>query len=225
MKKIGIVAVTSAALLLPSLGAAGRLDGEFGIRQADAPDSTNEACVDASGDDFSLFGRVFGNASGCEVEIRYDADLPHKASAKALKGNKTEGSVKISQTIFVGARVIIREPGAGDTCDDALEMFSSNEGEVEKCKASGSVKGTSVPEPADDTVSSGRISFSCDLGEAGASLDTDLVTENIQPPSQAQFDVVVAAFEGRKDVKLANKGRLKIKMKGVPDDTPVACVF
>jgi hypothetical protein len=221
MKKIGIVAVASAALLLPSVGfaGAGRLDGEFGIRQADAADMTNEACVDAAGDDFSLFGRAFGSASGCEVEIRYDAGLPHKASAKALKGNKTAGSVKISQSIFVQASVIIGEPGpATTTCDDALEMLASNLGEVEKCKASGSVKGTSVAD-ADDTVSSGRMSFSCDLGEAGANLDTDLVMTNIQPPSPAQMDVVAAAFEGRKDVKLGNNGRLKIKMKGVPDET------
>ena len=134
--------------------------------------------------------------------------------------------MKISQTIFVGAAVIIREPGpATTTCDDALEMVASNHGDVEKCKARGSVKGTSVPDPADDTVSSGRMSVSCDLGEAGANLDTDLETTNIQPPSQAQMDVVAAAFEGRKDVKLGSKGQLKIKMKGVPDDTPTACLF
>jgi hypothetical protein len=146
------------------------------------------------------------------VLIGYSAFEAHKFSASALKGTKSTGSVKVSQSIFssVFVEVFDTDGGGEGVCDEAFE--GSTEDDVEKCKVSGSIKGTSV-EGDDDTVQSGRANASCEIGENGANLDTS-GDEGVQPPSQAQFDVVVAAFADRKDVKVDEKGKLRIRHKG-----------
>jgi hypothetical protein len=163
---------------------------------------------------------VTGTSGGCTASILIGTQQPHKVNATALKGSKTSGSVKATQaaTSFVQVEVSDTDGEEGEgVCEEAFE--ATNDGETEKCKVSGAIKGTAVSE-GDDTTQSGRLSASCELGENGANLDTS-EEAGVQPPSSAQFDVVVAAFADRKDVKIDSKGKLRVKHKGVPDtDTP-----
>jgi hypothetical protein len=222
IEKIGILALALAAMLLPSTVLAGRLDGNFTTRQDGAADETNEACVQVQADDFHTSGEVTGTSNGCTVEIDYDTGEPHKASASALKGGKTSGSGKVSQSIFSDLTIFVFDTDGGGPglCPEAFTGTT----DIEKCKASGSIKGTDEPDPTPDTVDSSRVNASCDLGEAGANVDVDPIAVGTQAPSQAQIDVVVNAFDGRSDVKLSNNGKLSVKHQGVPDTTtPIGC--
>jgi hypothetical protein len=215
------LALTLVALLLPTAALAGRLDGAFTTRQENALDGTNEACTIASGPSFAAVGEVTGTTGGCTVVIEYGALEPHKLSATALKGTKTSGTLKVSQSVFSSLFVeVFDTDGAGEGVCDA-EFEASVEEEVEKCKVQGAIKGTSVEGDA-DTTQSGRAKASCELGENGGNLDTS-PEEGIQAPSQAQFDALVAAFADRKDVKVDAKGKLRIKHKGEPDTETPSC--
>jgi hypothetical protein len=224
MARIACLALALGVLALPDVGLAGRLEGEFTTRQADQADGTNEACVIAGGPTVGAAGEVTGTSGGCTVEIVYGTQEPHKVNATALKGSKTSGSVKASQSIgsIVLVDVFDTDGGGEGVCDEAFE--ASNDGETEKCKVSGAVKGTSVSE-GDDTTQSGRLKASCELGENGANLDTSEGEEGIQPPSAAQFAVLIDAFAERKDVKVDEKGKLRINHKGVPDTETPDCGF
>ena len=79
----------------------------------------------------------------------------------------------------------------------------------EKCKSSGSVKATEGGVNP-DSVESGKISVSCEVGEGGADLTPS--------PTVEQLEVIGAAFADRKDVKIDSKGKLSIKTKGSQDD-------
>jgi hypothetical protein len=221
MRRNGWIALTLAALLLPTPALAGRLDGAFTTREDDAPDETNEACTVGAGDNFDTVGEVTGSTGGCTVVIKYGAPTPHKATGTTLKGTKTSGSLKVAQSVFSDVSVTVSdtdgEEGEG-VCEEAF--VGSVEEAVEKCKVAGAVKGTSVSD-GNDTTQSGRASASCELGANGANLDISEEACGVQPPSQAQFDAVVAAFADRKDVKIDSKGKLRIKHRGVPDtETP-----
>jgi hypothetical protein len=218
MRKIGLISLALAASLLPSTMFAGRLDGDFRTQQDGAAPDTNDACTVVDGVVFFVNGRVTGISGGCTAEIDYFTPEPHKASATALKGTKTEGSGKVDQSIFTDVDIDVFDTDGGGPGVCTTTFFGSINEDVEKCKASSSIKGTSVS-GGDDTVQSSNVSVACELGVAGANVDTSEAA-GVQPPTQAQIDVVVAAFDGRKDVKIENKGKLTIKQKGVPDTTP-----
>jgi len=208
--------------LLPAVAFGGRLDGFFATRDATAADGTNDVCIEVDGTDFSVDGFVSGTSGGCAVDIFYFTDTPHSASATALKTGKTQGSAKVSQSIFTPLFIeVFDADGAGPgTCADAFD----GEAAPEKCKATASMKGTAVASPGADTVQSSRVNVACRLEENLGAVDTNFVTAGVQPPSAAQADVVVAAFEGRKDVKISGKNdELKIKQKGIPDTTTSFC--
>jgi hypothetical protein len=204
---------------------AGRLDGDFGTQEKDQAANTNDACLVMNDEVNFAFGQVTGVANGCTVEIDWFTPEPHKMSATALKGTKTEGSAKVDQSIFIDVtiRAFDTDGALGATCAIAtplVEFFASVNENVEKCKASASIKGTAVEPPGADTVQSSSVSASCELGLAGANLVVSSPVQAPTTPTQVQIDAVVAAFDGRKDVKLDNKGKLSIKQKGVPDTTP-----
>lgn len=219
MRKIGLISLALAASLLPSTMFAGRLDGDFSTQDSVAAVDTNDACIEVNDTSYDVFGRVTGISGDCTVRIDYFTPQPHKASATALKGTKTQGSAKVDQTIFSDVDIsVIDTDGLAPLCTTVF-VGSVNE-DVEKCKATASMKGT-VVDPGADTVQSANVSATCELGEAGANVDVDPVTAGVQPPSTEQIDVVVAAFDGRKDVRLDSKGKLAIKQKGVPDASEV----
>jgi hypothetical protein len=222
MKK-AVLALLAGALLMPAAGFAGRLDGDFATREDGAADDTNESCMEYEGHFNSVHGRVTGISGECTVQIDYFTETPHKASATALKGTKTEGSAKVSQSVNSDLDIVVTDTDGGGPGVCAEAFVGTVNSDVEKCKISGSLKGDSGPDP--DTVESARNSASCDLGEAGANVDTNGGVVGIQAPSQAQIDVVVDAFADRQDVKLDNKGKLSIKHKGVADTTtPLNCI-
>ena len=207
MRKIGFVSLALAAALLPSTMFAGRIDGFFATQDEKAVVNTNSACTEVIGNSFEIFGFVSGTSGGCTAQIFYSTPEPHQASTSALKGNKTNSSSKVSQSIFSQVNVSVFDTdGVGPgTCDTAYN--GSAQENIEKCKASGSLKATEAGNT--DTANSSSISTQCELGNAGASL--------VPTPTQAQIDTVVSAFDGRKDVKFASKdGKLQIKHKGVP---------
>ena len=217
MRKIGFISLGLAAALLPSTMFAGRLDGFFATEQKDQAVDTNDACIEVFNNSFAVFGEVSGAANGCTVDIFYDTPEPHKASSTALKGTKTEGTSKVAQTIFSELDVTIFDTDGvgGVACAAAAPgspYFGSVQENVEKCKVSASMKGTSVDNAA-DTVQSSNVSQSCELGAAGINL--------VPAPTQTQIDTAVAAFDGRKDVKIANDGKLSIKQQGVPETSTV----
>lgn len=208
--------------LLPAMAFGGRLDGLFATRDATAADGTNDVCIEVDGTDFSVDGFVSGTSGGCAVEVFYFTDLPHSASATALKTGKTTGNAKVSQSIFTPLFVdVFDADGTGPgTCADAF----FGEAAPEKCKATASMKGTSVA-TGPDTVQSSRVSVACQLGVNLATVDTNFVTTGVQPPTAAQADIVAAAFpKTRKDAKITGKNdQLNIKQKGVPDTTTSFC--
>ena len=220
MRKIGLVSLALAASLLPSTMFAGRLDGDFRTQQDGAAPDTNDVCTIVSGTNFEVNGRVTGISGGCTVRIEYFTFEPHKGSASALKGTKTQGSAKVDQSIFADVFVqAFDTDGIGGIACAVPDFFGSVNGDVEKCKASSSIKGTSVT-GGPDTVQSSSASASCELGLAGANVDINNGLAGVQPPSQAQIDVVVDAFATNKNVKFDNKGKLSIKHKGVPEVAP-----
>jgi len=210
--------------LLPAMAFGGRLDGFFATRDQVAADGTNDVCIEVDGTDFSVDGFVSGTSGGCTVEIGYFTDTPHSASATALKTGKTQGNAKVSQSIFTLLFIdVFDTDGAGaGTCADAF----FGEAAPEKCKATASMKGTSVASPPanNDTVQSSRVNVACRLEANLGAVDTNFVTTGVQAPTAAQADIVVAAFDGRKDVKISGKNdELKIKQKGIPDTTTSFC--
>jgi len=209
--------------LLPAMAFGGRLeDNDFATKDATAADATNEASISVFGREFGVEGFVRGTSGGCQVTICYDTDTPHSASATALKTGKTQGNAKVSQSIFTALVIDVIDadgPTGTGTCTDAFK----GEAAPEKCKATASMKGTSVA-TGPDTVQSSRVNVACRLEANLGAVDTNLVTTGVQAPTAAQADIVVAAFDGRKDVKISGKNdELKIKQKGIPDTTTSFC--
>jgi len=199
------LALLAVGLLLPAAGwgQEGRLNGNF-FTAHETQDEDNEACTTVEGTDFGIGGHVLGVDGLCEVEIAYFTFYPNKASA-------TESSAKISQATFSRIEVTIRNFGLND-CPAETEYFGV--AEPEKCKASSSLKGTSVPQD-DDTVQSSKISVSCEIGSQGEDLSPT-------PPNNPQFDTLLDAFANRDDVTVdsGGKGRVEIKHAGLPDPDP-----
>jgi hypothetical protein len=211
MKTKAVLALLAGGLLLSVGSFAGRLDGSFAT-QDDANAGLNQACTVVEGDVFRVNGQVIGAViDGCAVTIDYSTPLPHKARGTALKSGKTEGSAKVSQSIDANVVVTL----AGAACGANVMVAVSD---AEKCKVSSSIRGDASTE----SVESGRVSVSCDLGENGANLDTDPSPSVSAAPNATQFGIAVDSFDGRSDVKLDTKGKLKITQKGVPDTTAPA---
>lgn len=215
--------------LLPAMafgGLPGRLDDDFST--VDQSQANNQACIVIDFDEFAVFGEVQATSGDCLVTIEYGTDTPHQGSGTSLKGTKTTGNAKVSQQIFTDVFITVEDgPGLG-VCGPANTFAGF--AEPEKCKATASMKGTSVPPTTTtdppDTVQSSRVNLSCQLGVNFANVDT-AVASGIQPPTSAQADFVIAAFAARKDVTIKGKNDdLKIKQKGIPDTaTPPAVVF
>jgi hypothetical protein len=219
MRKIGLMSLALAAALLPSTLFAGRLNGFFPTQQKDQAAETNDACIEVDDESFSAFGVVTGASNGCTVEITYDTPRPNKASSTALTGTQTQGSAKVSQSVFAKFEVEISDTdGVGGVACAAADPGSPYDGSVEenveKCKVSASMKGTSVPSDP-DTVQSSNVSVSCELGTAGVNL--------VPAPTQTQIDTVVAAFVARKDVTIKNDGKVSITHQGVPNTGSDPC--
>ena len=176
-----------------------RLNGAFALAD-ESQSEANGACIVAAFETFEVFGAVTATNGACAVTISYDGFVPNKASASVLKSDNS-GTAKVSQQVetTVNASIV-----AGEGCPVAAFSGTAT---PEKCKTSGSVKAT---EGAPDTVESGKISVSCDVGEAASGLTPS--------PTVEQLDVIAAAFADRKDVKIDSKGKLTIKTKGVADD-------
>ena len=213
MRKIELMSLVLVAALLPSTMFAGRLNGSFATEQKDQAADTNDACIEVDDDTFAASGVVTSTANGCTVEIFYETPAPNKASSTALTGNQTQGSSKVSQSVFAGLEVVISDSdGAGGIDCPAASPGSPYEGDVkekvQKCKVNASMKGTSVPS-GPDTVQSSKVSVSCELGTAGVNL--------VPAPSQTQLDTVVSAFLLRKDVTIKSDGTLSISHQGVPN--------
>jgi len=196
MRIIGLTSLVVAAVLVSSAVLAGRVDGKFATEDGVG----NQACTVIEGTAFSVVGTVAGPVTnGCAVTIGYATPLPHKASSSALKGDKTKGSSKVSQSI--DALVTVRfEDVTLASCTTPWVAEST----AEKCKVSASLKSSTA-----SSADSSRVSVSCELGNEGADLDTLAGT--------AQFSTLVTAFEGVENVKLDDKGKLTIKHDGVPD--------
>jgi hypothetical protein len=199
-----LVAAGSLVLAAPAFAGVPstlRLNGGFSFEEEGTTD-VNTACVVADFVNFQVFGNVSGSSEGCAVNIEYVAVVPNKASASVLKDDNS-GTAKVSQQVetTVFASIV-----AGEGCPVA---GFSGEATPEKCKTSGSVKATEGGVNP-DSVDSGKISVSCDVGEAASGLTPS--------PTVEQLDVIAAAFADRKDVKIDSKGKLTIKTKGVADD-------
>jgi hypothetical protein len=206
MRKIGFISLALAAALLPSTMFAGRLDGIFQTQ-----DSTtgldNEQCIVAEDREFGVAGEVSALNGPCVVRIRYGTFNPHRGTASAIRGDRTTGSVSVSQSIFTNVNIVIE----GELC---LTAPYSGVAAPEKCRASSSMRGT-VGDP--DSVTSSNGSLSCELGVDGSELSP--------PPSLEQVSTITAAFAERRDVRFQapNKGRLSIRHKGVVATTSTQC--
>jgi hypothetical protein len=176
-----------------------RLQGGFSFEEEGTTD-VNTACVVAAGSAFQVFGNVTGTTGACTVNIFHGAFNPNKASASVLKDDGS-GTAKVSQQVETGLVVSITGAECADTYSGSVTP--------EKCKASGSVKATEGGVNP-DSVDSGKISVSCDLGEAAADLEPS--------PTVEELEAIQAAFADRKDVKIDSKGKLTIKTKGSQDD-------
>jgi len=207
MKK-AVLALLAGGLLLPAAGFADRLNNSFRtLDKTNAAD--NEACIVADGPFFGVGGDVHAVSGNCDVDIFYFSDLPNSASASAITGSKTSGTAKVSQGIFTDITITVDDTG-GSCASGTYEGSASSE----KCKASGSMKGT-VGSP--DTVDSSKVSLSCDLGDAGA---------NLSPvPSTNTLSTITTAFGSRKDVKIDSKGKLSIKHDGATATPSGFCGF
>jgi hypothetical protein len=212
MKK-AMLALLVGGLLLPSGVFAGRLEGLFSSTQEGGADGANDACIEAEGRDFGVAGAVVGTSGNCTCEIGYDTFSPHKAAAKSLKEGKIEGTASVSQQIFTGFFVDV----SGLECAEAFFGFV----DVEKCKASAKMKGTSG---APDTLDSATIKASCELGENGSNIDTSEGV-GVQPPTPQQYGLLPSCFEGRNDVKFSGSAdkNVSISQKGVADSTDPFC--
>jgi hypothetical protein len=212
MKK-AVLALLVGGVLLPSGVFAGRLEGLFSTTQ-EGTDGTNEACIEADGRDFGVDGGVSATSGNCTCEMFYETSAPHKAAAKALKEGKTEGTASVSQSIFTAFFVEV----FGEGCTEAFFGFV----DVEKCKANAKMKGTSG---SPDTLDSATIKASCELGENGGNIDTDLETAGVQAPTPQQYEVCPNAFEGRSDVNFSGSAdkNVNISQKGVADSTDPFC--
>lgn len=204
-----------------------RLAGDFSTQHdVQANPGDNEACFSFDdGGDAEVEGEVredLGN--GCAAEIRYDTNSFNSASGLALKGGKTAGTAKLTQSIFSEIEVELSDSdGIGDDC--ALEFEGA--ARPERCSVKASLKGTQVPDTEEDdnndTVDSDKINVKCELGADLSALDTEDGTEGVQPPTLDQAEAVIAAFADRSDVKLGSNGKLDIKHDGVPDLVSPAC--
>jgi hypothetical protein len=186
-----------------------RLNGDFGMQDETAGDN-NEACVIADFTQFQVFGEAAGVSGGCGVELFYSAFAPTKVSMSTLKSDNTgKGQVQQKVETFIGVD-IFDEDGEGEgVCDESGLFFA----QPEKCKTTGKVDGTAQVGETPESLQKGKADVSCDLGDGFGQLSG----EGEVSPGLAQQDAIIAAFDGRKDVKVSSKGKVKIKVKGVPD--------
>jgi hypothetical protein len=214
MKK-AVLGIMVGGLMLPVASSAGRLNGAF-ITQDTTAGASNLQCVLVEDERFGVAGQVTATNGGCDVTITYATLEPHKANAQALKGNKTTGNAKVSQSIDTTVIVeIAQDPSEG--APECTTLYIGR-ADPEKCKASGAMKGT---EGDPDTTDSSKGSLSCELGENGSELDGPEGA-----PTTDQVSTITTAFGDRKDVKFsaAKKGKLQIKHKGAPATAETACV-
>jgi hypothetical protein len=215
MKK-AVLGIMVGGLMLPVASSAGRLNGAF-VTQDTTAGADNLQCVLVEDVRFGVAGEVTATNGGCIVSIAYATGEPHKASAQALKGSKTTGNAKVSQSIETA--VIVRidqdESEGAPECTTAPYLGGAA---PEKCKASGAMKGT---EGDPDTTDSSKGSLSCELGENGSAL-----VGPSNAPTTDQVSTITTAFGDRKDVKFsaAKKGKLQIKHKGAPSEAETTCV-
>jgi cation transport ATPase len=127
-----------------------------------------------------------------------------------LKSDNTgKGQVQQKVETFIGVD-IFDEDGEGEgVCDESGLFFA----QPEKCKTTGKVDGTAQVGETPESLQKGKADVSCDLGDGFGQLSG----EGEVSPGLAQQDAIIAAFDGRKDVKVSSKGKVKIKVKGVPD--------
>ncbi len=213
--KKAVLALLAGGLLLPAAGFAGRIDGFF--RTEDATNgSNNEACTTIDDTDFGVSGVARAVNGNCLTEIFYFTFDPHKGSASVIKGNQTDGTGKVSQSIETFVQIFTHDNGLLD-CPAANEYLGS--ASPEKCKANASVKAVE----STDAILKSQASLTCNIGNSGADLDNAIGA----PPDATQFTQITTAFGDRKDVKFTGKDgqNLKINHKGEQDDTAnVACL-
>ncbi len=203
-----LLALFASGMLLPvaaSAGSAssGRLEGDFGTRDATAS-VANEACLRLNGTEMAVAGRVTALSGFCEVTITYFSDAPNSVSASAITGSKTDGTGKVDQSVFTPILVEISN-GEGVTCGDTY----IGTGRPEKCKVSGSVKGT----------------FPSTVQSSSAKLDCELEGALTPAPTTNEQNTIIDAFADRKDVKIDSKGKLSISHKGIPGSLGICDVL
>jgi hypothetical protein len=202
-----LVVMGSFALAVPAFAGISntmRLNGAFSLQDETAGDN-NEACVVAVGPTFLVVGEARGTSGGCGVELFYNASAPTKVSMSTLKSdNKGKGQVQQKVETTIGVDIFDEDDDGPGVCDES-GFFN---GAPAKCRTTGRVDATEGGE-SPDTVEKGKVDVSCDLGDGFGQLGA---------LSLAQQDAIVAAFDGRKDVKVSSKGKVKIKVKAVADD-------
>ncbi len=209
--KIGSIGGLALAVLLWAPGAAfagfsltinpERLDGFFEF--ADKDQGTNNVSLFLlSGDEAGVAGEVTGNAGDDVVSIGFSTGFPTKTSA-------SEQSASIAQDRQVLMSVDV-DPGLGSP----TPAYFGRAAPV-KCKVQGKLRDAESADP--DDPDKAQVKLTCNLGNDMHELDTDDDPNTPGDPPQAVLDVIAAAFDARKDVKVkVGQGTVQIKHNGEP---------
>jgi len=200
------LALFAAALALPAAAFAQfdltvnpeRLDGAGFTFFDNDQGGNNRLEFDVDGPSITARGQAQANAGEVVVTITYRMDYPNSASA-----SKQQAAVSQSDQVLIGVNVDF----PGDEDDYFGQAAPLN------CQASAKIRDNQADDPDDPDNS--QASVSCDLGANLQHLDDDDVPGTPGDPPQAALDVIAAAFEPRKDVRVqVNNGKLTIKHKG-----------
>ena len=200
-----------ATLLLPSTAALAqfvlpvnpqRLDGSFEFEDKDQG-SNNTLEITVEGNTNGIVGQVQANSGLDVVIITYRTDFPNKFDATAQHvGLRQDRQVLISLELV---------PGIG-----SLTPAYFGQAAPVPCKVQAKMQDNAAGDP--DSPDKSKATLSCDLGSDFGDLDDDAVEGTPGDPPDEVLDVVEAAFDARKDVKVqASKGKLQIKHNGEPD--------
>ena len=211
MRRFGIACGLALAGLvwLPAAAFAGfsltvnpeRLDGNFEF--ADKDQGTNNVSVFfLTGSEAGISAEVTGNAGDDVVSIGFSTGFPTKTS-----GSEQSASVAQDRQVLVSVDV---DPGLGSP----TPAYFGRAAPV-KCKVQGKLRDAETADP--DDPDKAQVKLTCDLGADMHELDTDDDPNTPGDPPQAVLDVIEAAFDARKDVKVkTGQGSVQIKHNGEP---------
>jgi hypothetical protein len=196
----------AAVLLSPAPALAGftltvnpeRLNGTFDFDdQVEGTNNTLEFELEGRSNGFE--GQVQGNAGSDLVTISYTTDFPEKSSLATQKASIKQGSQ-------VRVRLVV-------DFADALATDYVGEAAPSRCTATAKIRDNQPGDP--DDPDSAQATLRCALGRDWQEFDTDNDPSSPGDPPPAALDAVEAAFDSRRDVRVAtSRGQLQIRHRG-----------